>query len=257
MKEKMKAFFKQIKWWEYTFMSVFIVAIVVSGIVFKSSELTIFCSLFGIVGVFFIAKGMLIGQMISIVYGALYATMSYFNHLYGEMIVTLAVTIPLYIATIISWMRNSSKKDKVVKVNKSLSVLEWCLFFVVSVGVGVGMYFMLRAFKTANLLISTFSVVALCMAGYLVVRRCEYNFIFYILSNIIGICLWMFTIIKESNITYIPTIILFCVLLFLNIFGMITWIKIKHIQNLRKKVVKKRAQKRLVMDTDYMKEQGK
>lgn len=95
MKEKMKAFFKQIKWWEYTFMSVFIVAIVVSGIVFKSSALTIFCSLFGIVGVFFIAKGMLIGQMISIVYGALYATMSYFNHLYGEMIVTLAVTIPL------------------------------------------------------------------------------------------------------------------------------------------------------------------
>ncbi len=79
MKEKMKAFFKQIKWWEYTFMSVFIVAIVVSGIVFKSSALTIFCSLFGIVGVFFIAKGMLIGQMISIVYGALYATMSYFK----------------------------------------------------------------------------------------------------------------------------------------------------------------------------------
>ncbi len=254
MKQTFKDFFKLIKCWEYAFMTVFIVAIIVCGVVFKSSPLTIFCSLFGIVGVFFIAKGMLVGQFISIVYGTLYATMSYFNHLYGEMIVTLAVTVPMYVATIITWIKNSSKTDKVVKINKKLSVLEWCLMFVIACGLGVGIYYMLRAFNTANLIISTFSVVALCMAGYLVVRRCEYNFIFYILSNIIGICLWMFTIIKENNITYIPTIILFCVLLFLNIFGMITWIKIKHIQNLRKKVLKRKEQ-RLIMDTDYMKEQ--
>lgn len=256
MKQKFKDFFKMIKWWEYTFMAVFIASIIVSGVVFKSTALTIFCSLFGVVGVFFIAKGMVVGQFISIVYGALYATMSYFNHLYGEMIVTLAVTVPMYIFTIISWMKNSSKKDKVVKVNKNLSVLEWCLLFVVAAGVGVGIYYMLRAFHTANLLISTFSVVVMAMAGYLSLRRCEYNFVFYILSNIIGICLWMFIVIKENNNSYIPTIILLGVLLFLNVFGMITWIKIKHIQNLRKKVLKRRK-KRLVMDTDYMKEQGK
>ena len=166
MKQKLKDFFKMIKWWEYTFMAVFFVAIIVSGVVFKSTALTIFCSLFGIVGVFFIAKGMVVGQFISIVYGALYATMSYFNQLYGEMIVTLAVTVPMYIFTIISWMRNSNKKDKVVKVNKNLSVLEWCLVFVIAAGAGVGIYYMLRAFHTANLLISTFSVVHCGVFGF-------------------------------------------------------------------------------------------
>lgn len=256
MKEKLKGFFKQIKWWEYVFMSVFIVAIIVSGIVFKSAALTIFCSLFGIVGVFFIAKGMVVGQMISIVYAVLYATMSYFNHLYGEMIVTLAVTLPIYVATIVTWLRNSSKKDKVVKVNKSLSVLEWVLIFVVAAGLGVGVYYMLRAFNTANLLISTFSVMAGAMAGYLALRRCEYNFIFYILSNIVCICLWMFMIIKDKNVSYIPTITLFVVPLFLNVFGMITWIKIKRIQSMRKKVLKRREERKLRMDTDYMKENG-
>lgn len=255
MKEKLKDFFMRIKWWEYTFMAVFITAIIVCGVVFKSSPLTILCSLFGVVGVFFIAKGMVVGQFISIVYCVLYVIMSYFNKLYGEMLVNLAVTFPMYIITIISWMKNVSKKDKVVKVNKSLSKLEWSLFFVCFACSSVGFYFLLRAFNTANLLISTFSVLAGAMAGYLALRRCEYNFVFYTLSNVVCICLWMFMIVKDKNVSYIPTIILFVVLLFLNVFGMITWIKIKRIQNMRKKVLKRR-QERLVMDTDYMKENG-
>lgn len=251
-----KDFLKRIKWWEYTFMGVFIVAIITCGIVFKSSALTILCSLFGVIGVFFIAKGMVIGQFISTVYCILYVVMSYFNKLYGEMLVNLAVTFPTYIVTIVLWMKNLSKQDKVVKVNKNLSKLEWSLFFV---GFGcstVGFYFLLRAFHTAHLLISTFSVVAGAMAGYLAMRRCEYNFIFYILSNSVCICLWMFLIVKEKEVSYIPTIMLFVVLLFLNIFGMITWIKIKRIQGMRKKVLKRREEKRLKMDTDYMKENG-
>jgi len=246
-------FFKQIKWWEYLFMGCFIVAVLVCGIVFHSGPIVILSSFFGMTAVFFIAKGKVIGNFLAIVQAALYIVMSYYNKFYGEILVCLVVTIPMYIFTIVSWMKNSNKKDKVVKVNKSLSKLEWGLFFGCFACSSVGIYFMLRAFNTANLIISTFSVLTCAMAGYLVLRRCEYNFVFYILNNIICVCLWMFVIIKEKNVVYIPTIVQYGTFLCLNAFGIFNWAKIKRIQMMRKKVLK-RKQERLVMDTDYMKE---
>ena len=172
---------------------------------------------------------------------------------YGEIIVGACFTIPVYIASIISWARNLNKTDNIVKVNKNLSWQEWLCASLGDVMFTIGIFFLLDYFNTANLIISTLSVGSCAFARYLAVRRCEYNFLFQLPNNIMRMCLWIFVIIQKGDISYITTIIQYIMYLCLNIFGAFNWIRLKKIQRLRKMVLKKRTEK-LVMDKDYMKE---
>lgn len=253
MVDKLKKFFSQIKWYEYVYMLFFVSVLIVIGAVFRSSTIVIFNSLFGIFTVFFIAKGKLIGNFFGIIQCILYAVISYFNNFFGEVIICLAISIPIYVVSIISWLRNQNKKDNVVKVNKNISLKEWVCSLLVLALVSVGVYFLLKTFNTANLLVSVMSVVTLMMAGYLVVRRSEYNFVFYILNNIICICLWLTLVIKNGEIGYLATVVQYVIFLTLNIVGVFNWIRIKKIQNMRKQILKRR-QEMLIMDKDFMKE---
>lgn len=252
MMEGLKTFFSQVKWYEWLYMPLFICTIIVLGCVFKAGALVIFNSLSGILTVFFLAKGKMIGNVLGVIQSVFYIVISYFNAFYGEVLLCCCITIPIYIASIISWARNLNSKDKIVKVNKSLGWVEWVVSILSAVVISIGIYFLLDFFNTANLLVSTLSVFSCLMAGYLVVRRSEYNFVFYILNNIVCICLWVYAILQNNELGYITTIVQYCMFLILNIFGVFNWIKIKKVQRLRKLVLKKKSGK-LIMDKDFMK----
>ncbi len=245
-------FFKKLKWYEYAYLILFNLTILVLGIIFKSSALVIISSILGILMVFFLGKGKLLGNIIGIVQGVTYIIISYFNQFYGEAIICGAVTLPIYIFAIISWAKNQNKDDRVVQVNNSITIKEILIVFAVLAVYFVGVYFMLRAFNTANLVISTISAVLGTLAGYLVIRRSEYNFICYMLNNIIAITLWLTLVITKNDLAYISTVVQYCMFFFLNLMGTINWIKIKRVQNMRRYVLKKKNEK-LIMDTDYMK----
>lgn len=251
--ENIKSFFKQIKWYEWLYMSIFICIIICLSCIFDSSLLILFNSLLGILTVFFLAKGKMIGNILGIVQSSLYIIMCYFNKYYGEILVGVCFTIPIYIASIISWARNLNKTDNIVKINKSLSLTEWLLAGLGDILFSVGVFFLLDYFDTTNLIISTLSVAFCAMARYLAVRRNEYNFIFQILNNIMRMCLWIFVIVQKGDVSYITTIIQYVMYLSLNTFGVFNWIKLKKIQKLRKIILKKRTEK-LMLDNDYMKE---
>ena len=251
--ESIKKFLKQIKWYEWLYMSVFFCIISCLSCVFNSGPLITCNSLLGILTSFFLAKGKILGNFLGIVQSSLYIVMCYNNNYYGEIIVGACFTIPVYIASIISWARNLNKTDNIVKVNKNLSWQEWLCASLGDVMFTIGIFFLLDYFNTANLIISTLSVGSCAFARYLAVRRCEYNFLFQLPNNIMRMCLWIFVIIQKGDISYITTIIQYIMYLCLNIFGAFNWIRLKKIQRLRKMVLKKRTEK-LVMDKDYMKE---
>ncbi len=241
MSEKFKMFFKQIKWWEYLLIAVSLSVVLALGIVFDSGWIVILSSVFGVLGVFFIAKGKIIGNFLAIIQSGLYCAMAYSNKLFGEFIVCLAVTIPLYIFTVVSWLRNNSKQDNVVKINKNIKKLEWLLIFAVASASAFGVYYLLRYFNTAHLLISTFSVMTCAIGGYLILRRSEFTFVFFIVNNLISICLWLFVIITNNNLAYIATIAQYGIFLILNSYGVYNWICIKRIQSMRKVILKRKS----------------
>ncbi len=228
--QEVKNILKQIKWWEIAYLLILFVAQIVLAVIFDASAFVFFNSFFFILAIFFNAKGIFLGSVFGIVNTSLYLTMSYFNQYYGEMICSIVITLPSWLISLYTWFKNRNKATSIVKITPKISAKEWILLFVVAGVLSVGVYFLLREWNTANLVVSTISTVIGGMAGYLQIRRSEYNFLFYILVNIVCIVLWMSVVIK-GDMSQILTIFVYVVITCLNIFGTINWFRLKKFQN--------------------------
>jgi len=232
--KKFFSLFKAIKWWEGLFLVLSYCLIIILGIVFKSNVLIVLNSILGVSTSFFLSKGMLIANFVGIIQLALYSSICFFNSYYGEIVSCVLISFPTYIFSIITWTRNRAKGSGILKVNKSPSLLEWIVSLLVLSGLSIGLYFMLRAFNTANLLFSTASLTFATMAGYLMIRRSEYNFVFYILNNITCLVMW-WSVVSLGDVGYIPTFANYFIYLIANLYGTFNWIRLKKLQNLRKR----------------------
>lgn len=222
----LKKIISQIKWFEYVYMSIFLAVLVALSVIFKSSWLVTCNSVFGVISVFFIAKGLVVGNVIGIVQLAVYAVVSFQNRYYGEIFVSLAILLPCYIAAIFTWTRNRNKNNDVVQVIQKISLKEWLVASAAMAAISVAMFFVLKALHTDNLYFSWGSVVLCLIANYLVIRRSEYNFIFFLISNIATIALWLSVVLK-GDLSYIPIIANYFMFMILNLSGVVNWIKIK------------------------------
>ena len=75
-------------------------------------------SAIGVTALIFIAKGDVLGQILTVVFSILYAAVSLKMKYYGEMITYLFMTTPMAIMAVISWIKNPYKKNRAeVKVN--------------------------------------------------------------------------------------------------------------------------------------------
>lgn len=227
--EKLLNFLKRIKWYGYLFLAVCYATVIAIGVIFQSSWLVVLNTLLGILYVFFIAKGFVIANIFGIVQVCLYSVISFTNQFYGE-VALCGVNFIICVITLISWFKNRDNDKSNVKVAKNFGWKQWvllaglsCVFFVV-------FFFVLRAFNTANLIISTLSVTGNFAAGYLTINRSELSFIFYIISNIMCIVLWL-TIVLQGGLQYLPTLINYVIFIFINIIGVINWVKLKKQQN--------------------------
>ena len=184
--------------------------------------LSFIISLIGVVSVLMVAKGLTIAPMISVVYAILYSIMSILQHYYGEAIIYLGFMLPINILSIVSWLKNRNKeKSEVVEVNV-IKKAEYLYLFVITIFATIGFYFLLKILNTDELVISTLALVSSAVASYLMLRRCSYYAVGFIVNDIILIVLWSM-VVKSSGIGYLPTVISFFVFLINDIYGFIHW----------------------------------
>ena len=86
-------------------------------------------------------------------------------------------------------------------------------------------YFILRYFNTANLIPSTISVTTSFAAVYLTFRRSAYFSLLYAANDIVLIVLWTLASLTDSS--YISVLICFVMFLVSDIYGFISWLKMK------------------------------
>ena len=98
--------------------------------------------------------------------------------------------------------------------------------FVMVFPLSFGFYYLLKAFNTTFLIISTISLSLACIKGYLQIRRSELNFIFGLISRIITLILWLH-IVLQGSLGYIPTVATYAIYFTLEVFGFIVWIRLK------------------------------
>lgn len=224
----MKKFFKSLTLTEWLIWIISAIAITVCFFVFKNTQYHYLAgSLIGVTALVFVSKGNPVGQAIVIVFSVFYGIISYSFRYYGEMITYLGMSAPIAVWALVSWLKHPYKNGE-VKVN-ALSRTEWVLFATGAVIVTVAFYFILQALNTANLWVSTLSVLTSFTAAYLTARRSRFYALCYGLNDIVLIVLWAMA--SYENITYLPMVICFAAFLVLDIYGFINWTKMKKEQN--------------------------
>jgi len=214
---------------ELALWSVSVLLIIISFCIFdRESYLTLAASLIGVTSLIFTAKGNPIGQALMIVFSLLYGIISFTFAYYGEMITYLGMTMPMALFALISWLRNPYKGNKAeVKVN-SISKKEQITMWILSIVVTTVFFYILDYFNTANIVPSTISVTTSFLAVYLTFRRSPTFALAYAANDIVLIVLWVIASIYDTK--YISVVVCFIAFLINDIYGYISWQRMKHRQ---------------------------
>ena len=191
----------------------------------QSGILSLIASLIGTTALIFCAKGNPIGQMLIIIFGLIYAYISYTFSYFGELITYGLMTVPMAVLSLISWLKNPHKGNHSEVEISAVTKREIPLIAVLSIGVTVAMYFALRYLGTANLLLSTFSVFTSFIAVYLTYRRSPYFALAYAVNDVVLVSLWVLASFEDSS--YVAVATCFGVFLINDIYGFINWQRIK------------------------------
>ncbi len=203
-----------------------VLVIVVSFLVFdRSNYMTLVASLIGVTSLIFCAKGNPRGQVLMIIFSTIYGIISFSFAYYGEVATYIGMTLPMAVFSLVSWLRNPYKDNKAeVEVN-SITKKEIVFMLFLTAVVTVIFYFILRYFNTANLLPSTVSVTTSFAAAYLTFRRSPYFALAYALNDLVLIVLWIMATLED--ISYLSVIICFAMFFVNDIYGFISWQKMK------------------------------
>ncbi len=207
-----------------------VIFIVMSFCIFdRENYLTLAASLVGVTSLIFNAKGNPFGQFLMIIFSLLYGIISFTFSYYGEMITYLGMTMPMAVFALISWLKNPYNGNKSeVKVN-SISKKETIFMWLVTIVVTGTFYFILEAFNTANIIPSTISVTTSFLAVYLTFRRSSYYALAYAANDVVLIVLWVLASFADTR--YISVVFCFVAFLINDMYGFISWKKMKERQS--------------------------
>ena len=181
-------------------------------------------SLIGASSLILCAKGLPAGQALMIVFSLLYGIISYGCAYYGEMITYLGMAT----ASLISWIRHPyAEKGGEVAVGR-VSATAALLTALATAAVTLLFFFVLKAFGTARLPLSTLSVTTSFAAVCLTYLRSEYFALAYAFNDVVLLGLWIPAAAQEQR--YVPTAVCFGIFLVNDLYGFLSWKIMKHRQ---------------------------
>ena len=146
-------------------------------------------SLIGVTSLIFIAKGNVVGQILTVVFSVFYGIISFGFRYYGEMITYLCMTAPMAALAVFTWPKHPSDAGahevEAAKLTKTRAVI-MIVFTVIVTG---AFWFILGWLGAANLVVSTVSVATSFIASYLTWCRSPYYAIAYAANDIVLIIL--------------------------------------------------------------------
>ena len=207
-----------------TSMFVSFLSFILSG---GKDYLNLIASLIGVTALIFVAKGHVLGQLLTVIFAIFYGIISFIFHYYGEMITYLFMTAPMAIVATISWIKHPYQDSKEVKVSK-VTKKQIFTMFLLTILVTILFYFILKGLHTANLFFSTLSITTSFIASYLTYLRSPFYAIGYSANDIVLIILWILASIED--IAYLPMVACFIMFLANDLYGFYNWNKMQQRQ---------------------------
>lgn len=216
------------KWEKALWVSSVAVICIFYAVFDGSGWMKLIASLIGVTSLIFLAKGNPFGNVLMIIFSVLYAIISYSFLYYGEMITYVGMTAPMALFSLVSWLKNPYGKSKSqVKVRELTSKI-FIVGAVLTAVVTVAFYYILSALDTANIVPSTISVLTSFFAAYLTFMRTPYFPLAYAFNDIVLIVMWAMA--TKEDTSYISVIVCFCVFLVNDLYGFISWCRMKKTQ---------------------------
>ncbi len=220
-----KKYFEDWNKFEKIFLICGLLVSIISAMIFNGTVIdTLYTSLY-LITALLMSKGKVESYFVGFVSVFFYGIISYNQNYYGELIITAFLTFPIMIIGIISWLRHQDKEDDTVIIS-SLSKKEITIALLSQLVLFWIYYFLLKAFNTDLLVISTISVVTSVLASYFEARRSELSLFCYIANDLVIITLWLIPIINGQ--TELISVLVGPILLLINdIYGSYNWIRLK------------------------------
>lgn len=220
-----KKYFEDWNKFEKSFLICGLLTSIISSIIFNGTVIdTLYTSLY-LITALLMSKGKVECYFVGFVSVFFYGTVSYNQGYYGELIITAFLTFPIMIIGIISWLRHQDKEEDTVIIS-SLSKKEITIALLSQLVLFGIYYFILKAFNTDLLVISTMSVVTSVLASYFEARRSELSLFCYIANDLVIITLWLIPIIS-GQIELISVLVGPILLLINDIYGSYNWRRLK------------------------------
>ncbi len=191
--------------------------------------LSLTASIIGATALIFLAKGYVIGQVLTVVFSVFYGIISFYFRYYGEMITYLCMTAPIAAFSVISWLKNRYNGTSEVKVNSYLPKKLRIVLLITAPLVTFIFYFILKAMGNANMFFSTLSITTSFVASYLSLFRSPFYALAYAMNDIVLIILWVMAAIKEPYCA--PMILCFVAFWANDLYGYYNWRKIEKRQS--------------------------
>lgn len=193
----------------------------------KLDILSLTASAIGVTALIFVAKGQVLGQLLTVLFAVFYGIISVLFTYYGEMITYLFMTAPMAVLTAIEWIKHPYHGTQEVTVHKA-SRRQIIVMSVLALLTTSVFYFILKALGTANLLFSTISVTTSFVASYLTFLRSPYYAAGYAANDVVLIILW--TLASLEDISYLPMIACFVMFFANDLYGFYNWKKMQQRQ---------------------------
>lgn len=221
-------YFKDWNLFEKLYLFVGIVVGILTSIIFNGTIIDSLYTVTYLTTAILMSKGKVESYFIGIISVFFYGIVSYNQGYYGELLITIFLTFPMMIIGIISWLKHQDKDEDVVIIS-SLSKKEIVFAFSSQLILFWVYYFLLKAFNTDLLMISSLSIVTSVLATYFKARKSELSLFCYVANDLILITLWMIPIINGD--TSLISVLIGPMLLLVNdIYGSYNWKRLKDIQ---------------------------
>ncbi len=198
---------KQSKFTIYWFTTFIILGAICLCLDFKNSWFNIFDLYILMINVYLVARGKLIGMYVGVIECVFYAFICYQSELFGEIVKTMCISVPLNIYSIISWTisMKKQKKEKYVDSDKEEDIvikkfnkkLIFLYGFISAVCIVLSFILLKFGLKQKNALFLGSAALTVSIVGkILTAQRYMESYGVYIAGDIICMLMWGQTILQ-------------------------------------------------------------
>lgn len=228
--EKTKRIFADWSRFEICWLVLSTVIMIVLSVIWGDNLLALISGITGILGVVLAAKGKVSTYIFATVNVAIYALLTFQNHLYGEFMLNAFYYIPMNFIGFYLWSKHKDNESVEVEGKKLTGKQTVILFAAVAVVVLVYWQILSRIggqLALIDAMSTVFSVVALIMQ----VARYAEQWLLWIIVNVVSVVMWLLLIGKDSSA--VTMVVMWIAYLFNSVYGYYNWRKLaaKNVDN--------------------------